>query len=176
MGEHTGGMVALIPADPSPLVVDGGEPAEELHVTLAYLGDDVTGWPDEQRSDILTAAQAMAAEQPGPIEARAFAHATFNPDRHADREPCAVYLIGDSGAPLELHQRFAPLASADQHPGYVAHLTAGYGTHRSRPPAVAAGAAQVAARGRRAARGGHRRPAQHHRACPRPGDRVEAHR
>jgi len=127
MAEHTGGMVALIPADPGPLLIDGGEPADELHVTLAYLGDDVTGWSDEQRSDILTAAQSMAAEQPGPIEARAFAHATFNPDGHADREPCAVYLIGDSGAPLDLHQRFAPLASADQHPGYVAHLTAGYG-------------------------------------------------
>lgn len=127
MPGHTGGMVALVPANPSPLLIDGGEPAEELHVTLAYLGDDVTDWSDEQRAEVLAAVQSAAADMPGPVDARAFAHATFNPDGHADREPCAVYLIGDSGAPLDLHQRFAPLAAAEQHPGYVAHLTAGYG-------------------------------------------------
>ncbi len=38
---HTGAMVALIPTpeDAARLAVGGGEPAEQLHVTLAYLGE-----------------------------------------------------------------------------------------------------------------------------------------
>lgn len=44
---HTGGMLALVPANPNMLLVPGGDPASELHLTLAYLGDDVTGWPVE---------------------------------------------------------------------------------------------------------------------------------
>lgn len=45
---HTGGMLALVPANPNMLRVPGGDPAEELHLTLAYLGDNVADWaPDE---------------------------------------------------------------------------------------------------------------------------------
>ena len=45
-----GGMIALLPADPTPLVVDHpqADPADDIHVTLAYLGGDVSGW-DAQR-------------------------------------------------------------------------------------------------------------------------------
>ena len=51
---HTGGMVALIPADHylEQLTVPGGDPPEQLHLTLAYLGEDVTTWSDEQRKPI----------------------------------------------------------------------------------------------------------------------------
>jgi hypothetical protein len=43
---HTGGMIALVPSNDSlvNLVVPGGDPVTELHLTLAYLGDDVTDW------------------------------------------------------------------------------------------------------------------------------------
>lgn len=40
--EDTWGMVALAPANPEQLAVEGGDPAEELHITLFFLGDDVT--------------------------------------------------------------------------------------------------------------------------------------
>jgi 2'-5' RNA ligase len=43
----TSGMVALIPVNPQMLVVPGGDPAGQLHLTLAYLGDQVDTWePD----------------------------------------------------------------------------------------------------------------------------------
>lgn len=40
----TSGMVALVPANPQMLVAPGGDPASELHLTLAYLGDEVDTW------------------------------------------------------------------------------------------------------------------------------------
>jgi len=43
----TSGMVALVPANPQALVAPGGDPADQLHLTLAYLGDQVDTWePD----------------------------------------------------------------------------------------------------------------------------------
>ena len=38
------GMVALIPANPNILAAPGGMPSQDLHLTLAYLGDQVTDW------------------------------------------------------------------------------------------------------------------------------------
>lgn len=117
---HTGGMVALIPADPGVLAVEGGDPAEEMHVTLAYLGDDVTAWPEEQKRAVHDAAREIAAgsepvepdeDDPefadlptgparGALEARVFAHSVFNPDGgpDGDKDPASVYLFGDEGA------------------------------------------------------------------------------
>lgn len=54
---HTGGMVALVPSNPNMLRVPDGDPPEELHLTLAYLGDDVTGWSPEDRTSVLQVAQ-----------------------------------------------------------------------------------------------------------------------
>lgn len=124
--KHTGGMVALVPdaASARALAIEGGEPLEELHLTLCYLGDDVTGWSESQRAQVLERARSVAC---APVEARAFAHATFNPDAHADREPCGVYLIGESAVIPEMHDALRSLASALQHPGFVAHVTGGYG-------------------------------------------------
>lgn len=45
--KHTGGMVALVPSNPNMLRVPDGDPPHELHLTLAYLGDNVTEWPRE---------------------------------------------------------------------------------------------------------------------------------
>lgn len=44
---HTGGMIALVPSNPNMLRVPDGDPAHELHLTLCYLGDNVTEWPPE---------------------------------------------------------------------------------------------------------------------------------
>lgn len=44
---RTDGMVALVPANPQMLVAPGGDSADQLHLTLAYLGDEVDTWePD----------------------------------------------------------------------------------------------------------------------------------
>lgn len=56
---HTGGMLALVPANPNMLRVPGGDPAEELHLTLAYLGDNVTNWPPEDKSVVYLIARSL---------------------------------------------------------------------------------------------------------------------
>lgn len=134
--QHTGGMIALVPANADELLVDGGLPAEELHLTLAYLGDDVTGWPAARRASLIEAMRVHAERE--PITARVMAHAQFNPDGgpDGDRDPCAVYLLGDSTG-------LAPLRSAvmtevgededlpEQHEPPIFHITAGYGVEPS---------------------------------------------
>lgn len=54
-------MVALFPPAgvAEALAVDGGLPVDELHVTLAYLGDDLT---DEQLATVATITEAVAAQ------------------------------------------------------------------------------------------------------------------
>lgn len=59
---HTGGMVALVPSNDSlvDLAVPGGDPVTELHLTLAYLGDDVLNdLDDDQRAAILNVAHCL---------------------------------------------------------------------------------------------------------------------
>lgn len=141
---RTDGMVALLPADPEAYAVAGGEPASELHVTLAYLGDKVDQWTDEQRAAVHEDAQHLAglwgdasAGGPGGERARVFAHAVFNPDGGEDgtSTPCAVYLLGDSESLTALRmavvdglkQRIGDADWPDQHEPFVPHMTAGYG-------------------------------------------------
>lgn len=121
---HTGGMIALVPADPAALTVDGGTPADELHLTLAYLGDDVTDWPEESRTGLLTGMEQLATHMPA-VEAEVMGHALFNPTGAHDREPCAVHLVSGAG----LAEAKAAVADHDksEHPIFLPHITAGFG-------------------------------------------------
>lgn len=117
--EHTGGMVALIPTavDAAQLAVDGGLPVDELHLTLAFLGEDVTGWDQEVvvavhevARKITDPAAVQDDDQPvpadydrrgpgqrGPLTLTVFAHSHFNPNGGPDgQEPCMVYQFSDS--------------------------------------------------------------------------------
>jgi hypothetical protein len=133
---HRGGMIALVPAEPSALAVEGGDPEEELHLTLAYLGDDVSDMTEAQREAVHNLGRSLA-ETREAIEARVFAHAHFNPDGgpDGDRDPCAVYLIGD-GASLaddretllaQLRENLGWASMPEQHAPFVPHVTAGFG-------------------------------------------------
>lgn len=121
------GMVALVPdaASRTALALDGGaaEIPEDLHLTLTYLGDDATAMPQERRLALMSAATG-AATSLSPVAARAFGHATFNPD---GGEACAVYLIGESDVIDVLRSTFDGYASSQQHAPFVAHVTAAYG-------------------------------------------------
>lgn len=134
--KHTGGMVALYPRqdEVSKLVVPGGEPPQDLHVTLAFLGDDVSGIdPGPLASHVDQLASKYTV-----ITARIMGHALFNPDGGDDpeepKEPCAVYLISDSEQLPELHsevmsaldQLSVDFPLPTQHKPYIPHLTAGY--------------------------------------------------
>jgi len=89
---HTGAMIALIPstADAERMAFDGGEAADQLHVTLAYLGDAVD-WTDAQRVNLINAV-GRAASWLSPVQARAFGVARWN---SSGPEPVWVWNIGD---------------------------------------------------------------------------------
>jgi 2'-5' RNA ligase len=130
-------MIALLPEDPAVLTVDSksAEPAQEIHLTLIYLGDDVTGWDEGKRERFITHI-SNAVDGVGAIEARVMGHATFNPDGgpDGDRETCAVYLVGDSTELYPHHKALGDTARAllgadfpPQHQPFLPHITAGYG-------------------------------------------------
>lgn len=130
--KSTGGMVALVPRadDAHKLVLPGGEPIDDLHVTLAYLGEDVS----DQDPGQLQAGVAHIASSFTVITARIMGHAQFNPDGGDDgtKDPCSVYLVSDSEQLPDLHSQIIELAQHAvnlpvQHQPWIPHITAGYG-------------------------------------------------
>lgn len=66
----TSGMVALIPDSPEAFTVPGGDPAEEMHCTLMYLGDDLPDWTPQQIADVHSGVQqAISQHNAGPDDA-----------------------------------------------------------------------------------------------------------
>lgn len=131
--KSSGGMVALYPTNGAALqmMVPGGEPPQDMHVTLCYLGEDVSDLGDPGG---LTRALGQIADSYTAIDARVMGHATFNPDNgpEGDMDPCAVYLISDSNQLAPLHQDVLAACSQEfatptQHAPWIPHLTAGYG-------------------------------------------------
>lgn len=126
---HTGAMVALVPAaeDAARLAVDGAEPVEELHLTLAYLGE-AADWTPEQADAVYTAVADLLS---GPVLGEVWGHASFNPNSD-EKDPCAVYLAGADGL-AELHAAVVSAARdtggpvPEQHSPWIPHITAGYG-------------------------------------------------
>lgn len=141
---HTGGMVALVPSNPNMLRVPGGDPAEELHLTLAYLGDNVLAWDPELRAAVLDVArrrtdweylmevERQAALEDGrptngltdmfsksathkrPLQASIFSHAIFNPNGDNGRDPAAVYLLDGGGDRGEIEMLASDMAYSIQ--------------------------------------------------------------
>jgi len=126
--KKTGGMLALIPRieDARYYAVEGGEPVEDLHVTLYFFGSDVTALSCRE---LLTGLDAELEMYP-TITAKLFAHAMFNP---TSEEPCAVYLVSDSTLLTPLKEIvnhtvsvFGPRPLPEQHEPWLPHLTAKY--------------------------------------------------
>jgi hypothetical protein len=89
------GMLALVPADPGKLAIDGGLPADTLHCTLVFLGDGVKGWSEDRVTALRALAQELSTTGPA-IEARVFSHSVWNRDRAPNPQgeltkPCLVY-------------------------------------------------------------------------------------
>jgi 2'-5' RNA ligase len=122
-----GAMVALLPAeqDAQRLAVDGGEPADQLHVTLWYLGKAADYSADAQ-THLLDLVTGYVADQP-PVMADGSAVSVFNPTSD-DRDTCIV--LGLTGAGLdEAHNKVAAAIedygadTPDQHTPWVPHVT-----------------------------------------------------
>lgn len=103
MATHTGAMVALIPtaADAARLAVEGGEPTEELHLTLFYLGE-AAGYDERARASIVDRLRSLVEDvlRPDydlPVMAGAFAVDIFNPGADGS---CVV--LGVTGSELEM--------------------------------------------------------------------------
>lgn len=130
--KSTGGMLAIYPTQEcaAQLVIPGGEPIEDLHLTLLYFGQDVTGFPGADQD--LARAASSVVNQFGTIEANVFGHAIFNPNDQVNfREPCAVYLVGNSPDFAQLHTFLEQEVGqvwdlSEQHRPWIPHITAGY--------------------------------------------------
>ena len=123
----TKGNLVLVPADPDALVVDGGDPAGALHVTVKYIGD-LDRWDDDAREMAQEALTAWAARL-GPVKATV----------------TKVGPLGDEGAMVlfldapelsvardDLSEAIDSIAelfgadTTDKYPSYTPHLTVGY--------------------------------------------------
>jgi 2'-5' RNA ligase len=119
----TGAMVALVPANAADLAVDGGEPADQLHCTLVYLGDDAAVIDDQTRQRIIARCTVLAADW-DPIEAVGFGIAVFNP---TGDEPCVVLLCsGDDLAEFQVNVADEVPPVAAQHLPWIPHVTLAY--------------------------------------------------
>ncbi|PWI06521.1 hypothetical protein DIZ27_32795 [Streptomyces sp. NWU339] len=139
--EHRrGGMIALLPTaeDAERLALEGGEPADELHCTLVFLGDQGADWTPEQRAELVSLVRDAARNLTGPIRARAFGVNHWNP---SSDKPAWVWAVGDDtehdGPALHDAAVLAYQALEDtherpeipaQHSPWVAHVTATYDT------------------------------------------------
>lgn len=90
VAEHTGAMIAFVPTaeDAARLALTGGEPVEQLHLTILYLGDAVD-WQVGARTALLEAVQEMTVGQ-AAITCDAFGAAIWNPQGDT---PCVVLNI-----------------------------------------------------------------------------------
>lgn len=123
-GPHTGAMITLIPAaaDAESLAVEFGEPVDQLHCTLLFLGeaDQIEA---DRRAAMVEICQTIAAGW-GEIEAEGFSLAVFNP---LGDEPCIV--LGLTGVALaDFHDDLTAELEADveQHQPWQPHITLVY--------------------------------------------------
>ncbi|WP_327594692.1 phage minor head protein [Streptomyces chartreusis] len=140
--EHTGAMIALVPSaqDVERLALEDGEPGEELHCTLWFLGT-AADWGEDQQRELIAGVRARASSLAGPIRAVGFGVNHWNP---SSPDPAWVWAIGDDpeagDEAATLHEARAVLAQdaledghnnpelPRQHTPWVAHVTAAYTT------------------------------------------------
>lgn len=129
---HTGAMLALLPStdDAARLALDGGEAADQLHVTLAYLGE-ADDWSDDDRNALI-ARMAVVAARTAPLNANVFGASQWNP---ASDSPSWVWNVGDGpdgGSGLtsvhgDVSDQLGGFDIPRQHSPWVAHMCAMYG-------------------------------------------------
>lgn len=131
---HTASMVALVPIanDAVRLAVDGGEDVNELHVTLAFLGD-ATQYDEAKRTEIIE--QISAVAKATVLAGNAFNVAMFNP---AGDESC--WVLGIGGDEIDaIHREVADQLGdrPEEHKPWVPHLTLVYSDDFSLAPIIA---------------------------------------
>lgn len=145
---HTGAMIALVPTeeDAARIAIDGGEDPDELHVTLAYLGE-VAMLPPELRHALVECVADCVSRLP-TIIGNIFAVNLFNPRVQSDTpseitaaltaggtDPCIVWGVGGELVDVVhkavcydvegVFMRYG-MTMHPQHRPWVAHITATY--------------------------------------------------
>lgn len=130
---HTGAMVALrmTDADAARLAVEGGLAPDDMHMTLAYLGEaaDIS---QDARDRMVKSMTRIANKVGAPIEAEGFSISAFNPGDANDRDTAIV--MGVNGAMLADMQKGVCKALGncegyempEQHEPFNAHTTLEY--------------------------------------------------
>jgi 2'-5' RNA ligase len=121
-----GVMVALVPPAEvaASLAVEGGLPVEELHVTLAYLGQDI-----DDPEALATLVQAWALATP-PLECSISGIGVFAPTVGSDGLPVTYASVDCADLPAA-RQRLVDLLTASGQPvatthGFTPHMTLAY--------------------------------------------------
>ena len=141
-GSRFSGAITLMPTpeDAERLAIEGGEAADQLHLTLYFLGDDGTAWTEEQRNELIGNLRAIAASQfQGPVTAQVFGANHWNGNTDS---PSWVWAVGDDpktprtlgmlhGAVcMALEEGIAeavdPPELPEQHTPWVPHICAAY--------------------------------------------------
>lgn len=138
---HTGAMIALVPTpeDAARLAEGIGEPEDQLHLTLRYLGK-AADWGTQMKQDVIEGVRALAEGDSHPVEGNGFHVAMFNPD---GEEPCIVLGVGGDEVDaqhkqveeilLDLVDKYddeLPLPEA--HKPFIPHITLEYTDDASR--------------------------------------------
>jgi SPP1 gp7 family putative phage head morphogenesis protein len=141
--QHTGAMIALIPTeeDLDRLAVEGGEPRDELHLTLFFLGLAADLEP-ATRAELERGLRDIATrEGMTPVTGRAFGVNYWNP---SSDDPALVLAVGDTDGELTLESlreavREVLAWAGDledripaQHTPWVPHVTLMYGNDTNR--------------------------------------------
>lgn len=125
---HTGAMIALIPskADLERLAIDGGEVPEELHLTLAYLGE-AADIPEAKRLEIMEAAGSYFTDV---VHTEAFSVNVFNPHNPAMETAIVLGIKGEDLADPQSNVmsavRGAFSGMPDNHKPWIPHVTLKY--------------------------------------------------
>lgn len=120
-----GAMIALVPsqADLERLVVAGGEPLDQLHLTLVFLGDAVE-FDAATRTYLVDWANEMVTGWPSPIEGDADSYTWFDP---TGDDRCLVMQL-NGGDLAEFHETVLAdvtemVSLPDQHVPWRPHVT-----------------------------------------------------
>jgi 2'-5' RNA ligase len=124
-----GAMVALYPTGEAAaaLAIKGGEPAEDLHITLKFLGKDAT---EIKGRDKIEAALAAWAKTAKPLAGKVVGMGEFkaNPEWHPDEKP--IFAKPDIPGIQEFRKSLVAALPAgvmeDTHPEYKPHITLDY--------------------------------------------------
>lgn len=134
---HTGAMIALIPSDEDAkrFALENGESADQLHVTLFFLGE-AADWEPEEQDELIRLVRRDAPK--APVYGKAFGVAQWNPQ---SASPAWVWSIGDgedadvgstrlddarTAAAMSLGYSTGVAKMPQQFTPWVAHMTGAY--------------------------------------------------